>query len=269
MPKEKCDKMQRILIEDADWILSMDQNKTRYHHADLVCEGNIIREIGKERCVFYNVFAPFSSLRFGIEAAGLPDAVVMEHVRKDRNAVMHALDAIAQTNALLAELLITEAGCDGIYYCVQNGEYDRFLPEEYRKIVRPSDLYVLEHANRFSENNILHMCGWAGARNRLELWKDYPAKVMNWAVFVEGLSLEEGRFFFGGKTVLGGVETHWDGKIQQGVLYHGTKEELQDYTRNLILNYGKTGLMLGGDCTVDAKIDRERLRWVAEAARSL
>ena len=69
--------------------------------------------------------------------------------------------------------------------------------------------------------------------------------------------------------MLGGFETHWDGKIQQGVLYHGTKEELQDYTRNLILNYGKTGLMLGGDCTVDAKIDRERLRWVAEAARSL
>ena len=158
----------------------------------------IVREIGKERCVFYNVFAPFSSFRFGSEAAGLPDAVVMEHVRKDRNAVMRALDAIGQTNALLSELLITEAGCDGIYYCVQNGEYDRFLPEEYRKIVRPSDLYVLEHANRFSENNILHMCGWAGARNRLELWKDYPAKVMNWAVFVEGLSLEEGRFFFGG-----------------------------------------------------------------------
>ena len=156
----------------------------------------IVREIGKERCVFYNVFAPFSSFRFGSEAAGLPDAVVMEHVRKDRNAVMRALDAIGQTNALLSELLITEAGCDGIYYCVQNGEYDRFLPEEYRKIVRPSDLYVLEHANRFSENNILHMCGWAGARNRLELWKDYPAKVMNWAVFVEGLSLEEGRCLF-------------------------------------------------------------------------
>lgn len=229
----------------------------------------IVREIGRERCVFYNVFAPFSSLRFGIEGQRQPDAMIMEHIKRDPNAVMRALDAIAQTNALLAELLITEAGCDGIYYCVQSGEYDRFLPEEYRRIVRPSDLYVLEHANRFSENNILHMCGWAGARNRLELWKDYPAKVMNWAVFVEGMSLEEGRFFFGRKTVLGGFETHWDAHTQQGILYTGTKEELQDYTRKLILNYGKLGLMLGGDCTVDAKIDRQRLFWVAEAARSL
>ena len=73
----------------------------------------------------------------------------MEHVRSDPNAVMRALDAIAQSNALLAEKLITEAGCDGVYYCVQSGEPNRFKPEEYRKIVRPSDLYVLEHANRF------------------------------------------------------------------------------------------------------------------------
>ena len=88
----------------------------------------IVKEIGKERCVFYNVFAPFSSLRFGIEAAGQPDSMIMEHIRTDRNAVMRALDAIGQTNALLSELLIAEAGCDGIYYCVQSGEYDRFQP---------------------------------------------------------------------------------------------------------------------------------------------
>lgn len=229
----------------------------------------IVNEIGKERCVFYNVFAPFSSLRFGAEAVGLDDKTVMAHVRQNRTAVMHALDAIAWSNALLAELLITEAGCDGVYYCVQSGEYDRFSAEEYKAVVAPSDLYVLEHANRFSENNIMHMCGWAGARNRLELWKNYPAKVMNWAVYVEGMGLEEGRGYFGNKTSLGGFETHWDGKVQEGIIYNGTKQELQNYTRELILNHGKRGLMLGGDCTIDARIDWERIRWIVEAARSL
>ena len=136
----------------------------------------IVEDIGKERCVFYNVFAPFSSLRFGAEAVGLTDSDVMEYIREDKNAVMDALDVIAQSNALLAELLITEAGCDGVYYCVQGGEYDRFTPEEYRKTITPSDLYVLEHANRFSENNIIHMCGWAGNRNQLAIWQDYPGK---------------------------------------------------------------------------------------------
>lgn len=229
----------------------------------------IVEDIGKERCVFYNVFAPFSSLRFGAEAVGLTDSDVMEYIREDKNAVMDALDVIAQSNALLAELLITEAGCDGVYYCVQGGEYDRFTPEEYRKTITPSDLYVLEHANRFSENNIIHMCGWAGNRNQLAIWQDYPAKVVNWAVFVEGLSLDAGRYFIGGRTSLGGFETHWDEHTQQGILYTGTKEELQKYTTDLILNHGKIGLMLGGDCTIDAKLDWERIRWIIEAARSI
>lgn len=229
----------------------------------------IVAEIGQERCVFYNVFAPFSSLRFGAEAIGVSDAAVMAYIREDKNAVMAALDVIAQSNALLAELLITEAGCDGVYYCVQGGEYDRFLPEEYKEIITPSDLYVLEHANRFSENNIIHMCGWAGNQNQLGIWQDYPAKVVNWAVYVEGMSLEDGRYFMDGRTALGGFETHWDEQIQQGIMYTGTKEEVQQYTKDLILNHGKTGLMLGGDCTIDAKIDWERIRWIVEAARSI
>lgn len=229
----------------------------------------VVEEFGKERCVFYNVFAPFSSLRFGADNIGISDSQVMEHIRTDRNAVMKALDVVAQSNALLAELLITEAGCDGVYYCVQGGEYDRFTPEEYRATITPSDLYVLEHANRYSENNILHMCGWAGNRNQLAIWQDYPAKAVNWAVFVEGMSLEDGRYFMNGRTCLGGFETHWDDHTQQGIIYTGTKEELQEYTRSLILNHGKTGLMLGGDCTIDAKLDWERIRWIVEAARSV
>lgn len=229
----------------------------------------IVSGIGGERCVFYNVFAPFSSLRFGAAANGLSDSTVMAHLREDPRAVMHALDAVAQTNALLAEKLISEAGCDGVYYCVQGGETTRFTPGEYRRFIRPSDLYVLERANRFSDNNILHMCGWAGDRNQLALWQDYPAKVVNWAVHVEGMSLAKGRFFFGGRTVLGGYQTLWDSQSRHGLLYTGTREELQAYTRNLILSYGKMGLMLGGDCTIDSKIDWERIRWVVEAARSL
>ena len=84
-----------------------------------------------------------------------------------------------------------------------------------------------------------------------------------------GLSLDAGRYFIGGRTSLGGFETHWDEHTQQGILYTGTKEELQKYTIDLILNHGKIGLMLGGDCTIDAKLDWERIRWIIEAARSI
>ncbi|MBR6821895.1 MAG: hypothetical protein IKM87_01860, partial [Clostridia bacterium] len=117
----------------------------------------IVEEIGQERCVFYNVFAPFSFIRNGKR-----NALIMDFLREDKLAVMHAIDIVAEDAALLSQLLIQEAGCDGIYYCVQGGEKDRFTIEEYKEIVAPSDLYVLEHANRYSDYNIMHCCGWAG-----------------------------------------------------------------------------------------------------------
>ncbi len=67
-------------------------------------------------CVFYNVFAP-CSIRFGTS-----DEMVMEHFRQDPKAIASALSVIAEDNSTLCELLLTEAGCDGVYYCVQGGE---------------------------------------------------------------------------------------------------------------------------------------------------
>lgn len=251
--------------EAADWYRLEPLGRTHPYIAEQVERAKkIVDAIGKERCVFYNVFAPFSSIRFATS-----DELVMRHLKEDRLAVMHALDVIAQDHALLCELLIREAGCDGVYFCVQGGELDRFTPETYWETVSPSEITVLERANRWSDYNILHCCGWAGAENQLALWQDYPAKAINWAVHVEGLSLEDGRYFFDDRAVLGGFETHWDEHTQQGVIYTGTKEELQDYTRETILRFGKRGLLLGGDCTIDAKLGWDRIRWVVEAARSL
>lgn len=227
----------------------------------------IVEEIGKERCVFYNVFAPFSMLRNNKK-----DAFIMELLSQDKKAVMYANDVVAQDCETLARLLITEAGCDGIYYCVQGGEKNRFTPEEYREIVRPSDLYVLERINRYSDYNIMHCCGWAGYANNIEVWKDYPVKCVNWAVFVEDLPLPEGRAFFGDKAVLGGFETlHLDASMgkYKGIMYSGTKKEVEDFTRNTIETFGKRGLLLGGDCTIATWLDHERIKWIVDTARSM
>ena len=71
----------------------------------------IVEEVGREMPIFYNVFAPFSSIRFG---AG--EGRVMNDLQKDPTAVMHALDVIAQDSAALTEMLIRESGCDSIYF---------------------------------------------------------------------------------------------------------------------------------------------------------
>ncbi|MGN0742643.1 MAG: uroporphyrinogen decarboxylase family protein [Candidatus Fimadaptatus sp.] len=209
--------------------------------------------------VLYNVFAPFSSIRFGTS-----DELVMRHLREEPRAIEYALDVIAQDNALLCEKLITEAGIDGVYYCVQGGEKDRFTPDEYRRYITPSDLKVLEHANRFSGCNVLHCCGWAGIPNNLEVWRDYPAAAVNWACFIENMGLSEGKEFFGGKCVLGGFDNR-----ATGLMNTGTREEIQAFTRELVQRSVSTGVLLGADCTLPATVDVEHIQWVVDAVNAM
>ena len=205
--------------------------------------------------VLYNVFAPFSSIRFGTS-----DELVMRHFSENPDAIMYALNVISEDNALLCELLMTEAKIDGVYYCVQGGEKNRFSPEKYRALIGPSDRKVLDHANRFSSCNVLHCCGWAGIPNHLEVWKDYPAGAVNWACFVENMGLKEGKSFFGGKCVLGGFDNR-----KTGLLMNGSREEIQAFARKLVWEAGEKGVMLGADCTLPADVDVQRIQWVVDA----
>lgn len=209
-----------------------------------------------ECCTFYNVFNPMSTMRFGTS-----DELLMAHLKEDPDAVMNALNVIAEDNMTVAELVMTEGGCDGIYYCVQNAEEKRFTYEEYRKYVTPGDKLVLDHANSIRSNNMLHCCGWAGDKNRMEVWQDYEAKAYNWAVFVENMSLTEGKKFFHDRCVLGGFDNR-----PEGLLCSGTKEEIQAYTEGLIRAMGKKGFIIGGDCSFPRGMDVNRFRWVMDAA---
>ena len=205
--------------------------------------------------ILYNVFAPFSTLRFG---AG--EDIVMKHIREDPEAVKYALDVTARDNAELCRLLLTEAKIDGVYYCVQGGEKNRFTPEEYARLITPSDLKVLEAANEYSDLNVLHCCGWAGIPNNLEVWQNYPAKAVNWACFVENVDLAAGKEFFGGRCVLGGFDNRPD-----SLIVNGTKDDIRTYARDLVRRSGKSGVMIGADCTLPGTVDVAHIQWVVDA----
>jgi len=212
----------------------------------------VVEAVGKECCVFYNVFCPMSLMRFGTS-----EELLMGHLKENREAVCHAFEVIAEDVKTLVRLLIEEAGCDGIYYCVQNAEQFRFTEEEYRRIVRPAELSVLEYANSLSGNNILHCCGWAGDKNRIEVWQDYPSAAVNWAVYVEQMTLGRGKEFFGGRCVLGGFDNR-----RSGVLYSGSREEVEAETQKIVEEAGTVGVMIGADCTLPSDIPSERFVWV-------
>ena len=205
-------------------------------------------------------FSPFMCLRASFSATpGFENyrEMLIDFVQKDPESFLYCLDKIADTIMQLNEMLVKECGAEGIYFSVNNQSH--FFPDElYRKYVVPSDKKVIAHANTLSDINLLHICGYAGKANNLELFKDYDIAGFNWAVHAEGVTLSEGKKLFGGKAVFGGFE-------QATVIYTGTKEEVQEFTYKILDEAGQTGIMIGADCTVPTDIDDNRLEWVREA----
>ena len=209
----------------------------------------------------YNIFAPVTYFKWLVGKVAVGDDIIADFLAEDAVLTKRVLDVVAQDIAALTERIIKEAGADGIYLSVQSIQDARVSAEDYKAFIAPSELAVLEAANAAGGVNILHICGYEGARNDVHLFTDYPAQVINWAVGPEGISLAEGRKLFGGRTVLGGFE---NGK--EGLLYTGSQAVIQDETKRLIAEAGKVALIIGADCTIPSDIEAERIQWVRQAA---
>ena len=66
--------------------------------------------------------------------------------------------------------------------------------------------------------------------------------LFNWAVYVEELSVKEGKKFFGGRCVLGGFDNR-----PESVLCSGTREEVEAFTRKWLEENNENGMMIGAD----------------------
>ena len=229
----------------------------------------INREIGDECYTFYNFFSPFNVVRacdiFTENAlkGRTWDETVMAHMRENEAAMKHALCVIARDLAYLAAIVIREGGCLGIYQSVQGAEKGRMSAEEYARVVEPSDRIVLDAFNAISPYNMLHMCSWAGDPNHLEYWKDYPCRVKNWGIGIEGLTLTQAETFFPkGSVFLGGMDNRRDHP-----LYCGNENEVKAAVRDVLREMKGKPFILGADCTVPNDIDLNHLRWVMETVK--
>ena len=215
---------------------------------------------GQEIASFYNIFGPATALKWAVTGG---DKKLAAFIKEDKAAVIYALSVIAQNNAQLVKGVIGEGGADGIYLSVQTIQDMSVGPDLYQEVIAPSELSVLSAAIAAGGKNILHVCGYEGVKNNLSLFKNYPAHAVNFAAAVEKLSLSQGKELFGGKAIIGGFEN-----TSKGLLYKGTKEEIQAETKKLLDDAGRTGIILGADCTVPKDIDYARFEWVREAAQN-
>ena len=209
--------------------------------------------------LFYNVFCPATYLKWQLEQQGVG---LGNLIREDADAVAEALNEIGKDVAKLAEAVITEGGADGIYFSFQNIQDAELSKDEYLKYIAPSELAVLDAANRAGDYNILHICGYEGAVNDLTVYVDYPAKAVNYAAVVEGVPLKQAKEIFGGRTILGGF-----GNTKNDLLYKGDEASIKAETKRLLDDAGTVGIILGADCTIPSDTPFAHLEWVREAAK--
>lgn len=244
---------------DLDGIEKEDASAWIQGQVDLVKE--LTKRFKEEVVSFYNIFAPATYLSLLLETSGNP-LTVTRLAKQNPKGLARVLSLIAEDVALLSKRVITDGGADGIYLSVRN--IDEVSKDDYHKIVAPGELFILENANAVSQYNILHICGYEGHRNDLSTYVEYPAKIINWAVTVEHVSLAEGKRLFDGRAVIGGFNNTTD-----GVLYKGSREEIENETVKLIQEAGTTGVILGADCTIPSDTPLEHLSWVREKAKEV
>ncbi|MGT2666512.1 uroporphyrinogen decarboxylase family protein [Streptococcus rifensis] len=211
----------------------------------------------------YNIFSPATHLKWQLaNEVSAGDDQLADLLLENPDAVQTVLTVIANDLAKLVKRLLKEVPIDGIYFSVQGVQDHRINSDVYPTYIQPADLIVLEAAGGEDGLNILHICGYEGASNNIAVYKDYPAKVFNWAVKPENVSLKNGRELFGGKTVLGGFENE-----KNSLIYKGIRQEIEQEAKTILSENGRQGIILGADCTIPSDIEVERIQWIRDAAR--
>lgn len=213
----------------------------------------------EEVMTFYNVFAPLQVIRIRLEFLDLDFerfVYLAENFPEEFKAA--GLEIQKDLNALV-EALFAETKLDGIYYCVQNIQSKMYDAKKYKEYIEPTEMEVLQTANRLSRYNILHICGYAHHKNDLRFYKHYEAGAYNWATHTEGISLREGKALFPNKCILGGFDNNPNTLIDSGV-----RERVEAYVRELIKENGYTGYILGADCSIPNDIDDRKVRIISD-----
>ena len=153
-------------------------------------------------------------------------------------------DAFKMVAESLAELVdcSLEAGADGIFYAALGGERHLFTDEEFAEFVAPVEKELYGYIQSRTAFNVLHICKGNIA---LERYQDYRPKIVNWAVYENGVSLREGaERYFPGSILLGGYDD------RSGVLVDGTEEQIAARCRELLQETEGLPFILGADCTL-------------------
>ncbi len=240
-------------IDDIKKIKSIGTSSPWYDkQVDMLNE--ILKHFNGEIAAFYNIFAPLNYIRLYTECYKKRPELFAELFIEDPDAMLAASLEIAKDLEVLADKIKRNTAVDGIYYSVQSVQAKQVDINFHKRYVEKSDLQVLHKINTLWDNNILHICGYGSTTNNLSFYTDYKAKVYNWSIHAEKMSLSEGKKYFGGACVLGGFPN------SKGTLLDiGPDTEIENRVKELIADVGTVGVIIGADCTIPPQVGYKRL----------
>ncbi|GAO99241.1 uroporphyrinogen decarboxylase family protein [Fructobacillus ficulneus] len=224
--------------------------------------------INSEKTIFSNVFSAITLFKWalvsdlGAESLPLGDKIFTDLYLENPAVVTHALEIINQD--IKKQIKISsDAGVDGIFFSTQEIQDSRLDKEFFLNVQKRLDSELIEDINENFKTGILHICGFAGAKNRLTWFTDYNLPIINWATKFDGLSFREGQKLFKDKTIFGGL-----GNTTNDILYNGSQIEIETEIDRILDEVGTENVLIGADCTVPRDTPVEHILWARDAAHS-
>lgn len=213
----------------------------------LVCIRRLRELVGPDIPILETVFNPLSQAR-RLVGNGLE----LVHLRRYPQQLQAALELLTSTTTAFVTAAL-EAGADGIFYAIQHGSAGILSQEEYRAVLRPLDLRILEAA-RGGSFNLVHL---HGMDTYLDLVSDYPIHAVNWHDRDTGPSLAEGMRIFPG-LVVGGLSQH--------DLVEGNPASIHELARQAVAATGGRRMCLSTGCVLPTVAPWGNIRALRAAA---
>jgi uroporphyrinogen decarboxylase len=222
---------ERVIQKPEDWEkLKPLSIKKGWLAGQLQCAALLSARYSSHTPVLQTIFSPLAQAK---NLAGNEHLII--HMRKHPEAVLHALNVIAETTLQFVDALV-QSGVDGVFFAVQHAQHAFLSQEEFLKFGKAFDLTVLEAAQPLW-CNLVHI---HGENILFDQVIDYPVQIYNWHDQSTPPNLKQGLSRLNG-VVCGGLK-------QWQTLVLGTPEDVEREARAAIKQTGGRRFLLGTGC---------------------
>jgi len=205
---------------------------------------------GPDVPVVQTIFSPFHF------AHRLTNRRMIDDWKQSPEIVLKGLNVIALNLIKFAECCIKEAEADGFFFGAFGCEKDWMSEDQYKKLVRPSDLSVLEELKK-ADMVFLHIHGEMDSF--FNLLKDYPCNAISWEDKLAGPSLEEAKKITD-KCLIGGID-HLKARFCN-------PEDIVIEGKNAIASVQGKGIILAPGCTFPGDTPKQNMLAMKDAVRA-